>query len=175
VTVVADTSVLSNFAGAGQLDLLRQLFGALYLPTEVLEEIRDGLQEGYRFYEGLEEQVHPLAEDGWLRLTGLRDEQELRAFGAVPRSLHGGEAACLAIALRRGWVVLTDDRAARGEAERLGLPVSGTVGCLVLAVERGLCSVEQANGWLEAMIAVGYRSPVTDLTTLVRGPGAGRR
>ena len=129
------------------------------------------MQEGYRFYEGLEEQVHPLA-DGWLRLTGLRDEHELRAFAAVPRSF-GGEAACLAIALRRRWVVLTDDRGTR-EAARLGLPVSGTVGCLVLAVERGLCSVEQANGWLEAMIVVGYRSPVTDLTTLVRGPGAGR-
>jgi predicted nucleic acid-binding protein len=151
------------------------VLGDLYLPTEVLEEIRAGLQEGYRFYEGFEEQVHPLSEDAWLRLTGLSDEQELRAFGAVPQSLHGGEAACLAIALRRGWVVLTDDRAARGEAVRLGLPVSGTFGCLVLAVERSLCSVEQANDWLEAMIAVGYRSPVTGLTTFVRGPEAGRR
>jgi predicted nucleic acid-binding protein len=175
VSVVADTTVLSNFAGAGQLDLLRRLFGELYLPTEVLGEIRAGLEEGYRFYEGLEALVHPLAEDGWLRLTGLRDEQEVRAFGAVPRSLHGGEAACLAIALRRGWVLLTDDRAARGEAARLGLRVSGTIGCLVLAVERGLCSVEQANGWLEAMIAVGYRSPVTDLASLVRRPEAGGR
>jgi predicted nucleic acid-binding protein len=36
VSIVADTTVLSNFAGVGQLDLLRQLLGELYLPTEVL-------------------------------------------------------------------------------------------------------------------------------------------
>jgi predicted nucleic acid-binding protein len=175
VSVVADTTVLSNFASTGQLGLLRELFGELHVPTEVLGEVRAGLEEGYRFYEGLEAQVHPLAADGWLRLTGLRDEEELRAFGAVPRSLHGGEAAGLAIALRRGWVLLTDDRAARGEAARLGLRVSGTIGCLVLAVERGLCSVEQANGWLAAMIELGYHSPVTDLATLVHQPDVGGR
>jgi predicted nucleic acid-binding protein len=85
--------------------------------------------------------VHPLAEDGWLRLTGMRDEEELRTFGAVPRSLHGGEAACLAIALRRGWTLVTDDRAVRVEAAGLEVRVSGSIGCLVMAVERGLCSV----------------------------------
>lgn len=136
MSVVADTTVLSNFAGAAQLDLLRQLFGDLYLPAEVLAEIRAGLEEGYRFYEGVEALVHPMAGGGWLRLTGLRDEPELRAFGDLPPALHGGEAACIAIARCRGWTLLTDDRAARAEASRLGLRVSGTIGCLILAVER---------------------------------------
>lgn len=35
-------------------------------------------------------------------------------------------------------MLLTDDRAARDEGNRLGIMVSGSVGCLVLAVERGL-------------------------------------
>lgn len=174
MSIVADTTVLSNFAGAAQLDLLRQIFGHLYLPAEVLAEIRAGLEEGYRFYDGIEAMVHPLAESGWLRLTGMRDESELRAFGDLPPSLHGGEAACMAIAWCRGWMLLTDDRAARAEAARRGLRVSGTIGCLILAIKRGLCSIEQANSWLKAMIAVGYHSPVGDLSALVQRPAADR-
>jgi hypothetical protein len=42
------------------------------------------------------------------------------------------------------------------------------VGCLVLAVDRGLCTLEQANLWLEDMIQHNYRSPLTDLTPLLK-------
>jgi predicted nucleic acid-binding protein len=67
-------------------------------------------------------------------------------------------------------MLLTDDRAARDEGNRLGMMLSGSVGCLVLAVERGLCSLEQANVWLGEMIRQGYRSPVNDLTLLLKRP-----
>ncbi len=67
-------------------------------------------------------------------------------------------------------MLLTDDRAARDEGNRLGIIVSGSVGCLVLAVERGLCTLEQANVWLGEMIRQGYRSPVNDQTSLLKRP-----
>jgi len=66
VSAIANTTVISNFASIGQLSLLRQLYGMLYIPTEV-EEIQVGLEEGYRFYEGIDQQVHPFIEEGWLR------------------------------------------------------------------------------------------------------------
>ena len=166
MSFITDTTVLSNFASVGQVDLLRQLYAVLYLSTDVYAEVRAGLEEGYHFYDPLEQLIHPLNESGWLRLTGMSNEQELRFFGQLPSPLHRGEASCLAIARRRGWTLLTDDRAARDEARRLGIPVSGTIGCLVLAVERGLCSLQQANVWLQAMIDKGYHSPVLDLSSL---------
>jgi len=98
----------------------------------------------------------------------LSHEQELRYFRALPARLHRGEIPSLAIARHRGWLLLTDDRAARMEATRLGVLVSGSLGCLVLAVERHLCSLSQANIWLQEMIRQGYRSPVTDLTPLLK-------
>ncbi|HEX9867365.1 MAG TPA: DUF3368 domain-containing protein [Candidatus Tectomicrobia bacterium] len=52
----------------------------------------------------------------------------------------------------------------------MAITVSGSVGCLVLAVERGLCRLEQANVWLSQMIRQGYRSPVNDLTSLLKRP-----
>lgn len=168
MSVIINTTVLSNFAIINELDLLRQLFGTIYIPTEVYEEVQVGLEEGYHFYRGIDQLIHPFVEDGWIRLTGVADEQELRLLGELPRRLHQGEAACLAIAHHRRWVLLTDDLAARNEAARLEIRKSGSVGCLVLAVERGLCTLEQANRWLAEMIRHNYRSPVTDLTPLLK-------
>jgi predicted nucleic acid-binding protein len=165
--VIVNTTVISNFASIGQLDMLRQLYGALAMSTDVYDEIQAGLEEGYRFYAGLEQWIQPLAEGGWIHLTSLSHEQELRYFRELPARLHRGEMSSLAIARHRGWLLLTDDRAARTEATRLGVLVSGSLGCLVLAVERHLCSLAQANSWLQEMMRQGYRSPVTDLTPLL--------
>lgn len=126
MNIITNTTVLSNFAAIGQLDLLRQLYGTVYIPTEVYEEVQAGLEEGYRFYAGMDQLIHPFVEKGWIRLTSVTDEQEQ------------------------------------------GVRKSGSVGCLVLAVERGLCTLEQANSWLEDMIRHNYRSPVTDLTLLLK-------
>jgi predicted nucleic acid-binding protein len=167
MSIISNTTVLSNFAAIGQLDLLRQLYGVLYIPTEVYEEMRDGLEEGYLFYAGLERHIYPFVTEGWLWLISVTGEQELKLRGELPLNLHPGEAACLAIAQHRGWTLLTDDLAARKEAARRGINKSGSVGCLVLAVERGHCSLEEANHWLQTMIKHNYRSPVLDLSVLL--------
>ena len=75
--------------------------------------------------------------------------------------------ACIAIALRRGWIFLTDDKAAREIAVASGVHVSGSVGCLILAVERQLLVADEANVLLQNMIQQGYRSPIADLEGLV--------
>ncbi|RMF91191.1 MAG: hypothetical protein D6736_05590 [Nitrospinota bacterium] len=168
MSAIANTTVVSNFAGISQLNLLHRLYGTLYLPLEVYEEIQVGLEEGYLFYADIDQWIYPFAEDGWIRLVSMIDEQELRLFGTLLSRLHRGEAACLTIAKHRGWLLLTDDRAARHEATRLDVLFSGSVGCLVMAVENNLCPLEQANSWLSEMIQRGYWSPVTDLTVLLK-------
>jgi predicted nucleic acid-binding protein len=170
MSVISNTTVISNSASINQLDLLRRLFGALYISTEVYEEIRIGLEEGYQFYAGIDQMIHPFVHDGWVQLTSMADQAEIALYSELPSRLHRGEASCLVIARYRGWMLLTDDRAARDEGNRLGIMVSGSVGCLVLAVERGLWTLEQAHAWLGEMIRQGYHSPVNDLTSLLKRP-----
>ena len=167
MSVISNTTVISNFASIGQLDVLRQLFGSLAISTEVYHEIEVGLEEGYRFYEGIDQVMSPFSNGGWIELTSMADDQELRSFHEMPARLHRGESSCLAIARHRNWLLLTDDRDARREAMRQGIRVSGSIGCLVLAVDHGICSLSQANIWLDEMIKQGYHSPVTDLTPLI--------
>jgi len=167
MSIISNTTVLSNFASIGQLDLLRRLYQILHIPTEVYEEISAGLEEGYLFYKDVIPVIHPFSEAGWLHLA-VMETDELRRFGELPSRLHKGEAACLAIAEHRHWTLLTDDGAARADAARRRIRVSGSIGCLVLAVERGLATLEQANDWLSEMIRLDYRSPITDITPLLK-------
>ncbi len=90
----------------------------------------------------------------------LAEEQSFREFTG---RLNFGEASCLALSRHRGWLTLTDDKAARQTLRREGLQVTGTLGILKLAVERGILSVEEGNNLLRQMIASGYRSPYDNL------------
>lgn len=167
MSVIANTTVISNFSSIDQLDLLRQIYGTLYIPVQVYDEIQQGLDEGYSFYTDIEDLVYPLAECGWIRLTSLINEREFSAFGRLPSTLHPGEASCLAIAYCRDWALLTDDQAARKQAVNLEIRLSGTLGCLVLGVDQSIFSINKANTWLYEMISQGYHSPVDDLTILL--------
>ncbi|MCA9922518.1 MAG: hypothetical protein KC421_09105 [Anaerolineales bacterium] len=167
MSIICNTTILSNFATIDQLDLLRQLYGRITIPTAVYEEIQVGIEEGYTFCRDIETAVYPFHADGWIQATNVTGEAEFRALVELPRKIHQGEAACLVIARQRNWLFLTDDRAARKIATAWGIKLSGTLGCLVLAVEKQHCSLAQANRYLAQMIQQGYRSPVNDLTAFL--------
>ena len=59
----------------------------------------EGLAEGYRFYEGIEQWVEPLVEGRWMHLTSLSHAQELRYFRELP-ARHDEEQYDLWSALR---------------------------------------------------------------------------
>jgi len=166
---IANTTVISNFAAIGQLAILRRLLGSLAISMEVYSEVMTGLEEGYSFYRGLHEQCLPFSDQGWIRIISLQTDEEIRMLEHLPAGLHRGEAASMALALHRGWLFLTDDRAARNASQRLGIPICGSLGCLVACVERGLADADQANEWLRQMIEQGFRSPVRDLRELAAG------
>jgi predicted nucleic acid-binding protein len=167
VNKVVNSTVLSNFAAVGRLDLLRDTAAPLYLPSEVYQEILVGQMAGYAFYDGMEQHIVPLSPDGWLRLVTMT-EGEWQLAASLPARLHQGERACLCIARQRAWGFLTDDYAARQQAAAWNIPLSGTIGVLLLSIQDGRLTIDQGNVWLNKMIdQANYRSPTTDLKLLL--------
>ncbi|MBI5653657.1 MAG: DUF3368 domain-containing protein [Chloroflexi bacterium] len=167
MNVIANTTIISNFAETGRLDLLRDLLGALYLSTDVYAEIQDGLAEGYDFYTDVESEIQAESEASWLHLTAPQGAAELQLFARLSARLHRGEASCLAIAAQRGWAFLSDDARARRIARDLNVTTSGTLGALVQAVQRNLITLEDANALLAQMIRAGYHAPSDNLDGLI--------
>jgi predicted nucleic acid-binding protein len=100
-----------------------------------------------------------------LTVTTLTEEETVLAASFSTR-LGSGERSCLAAAVRRQGLLATDDLDARRIAQQQNVPLTGTLGILVLCVRRGYLSREEANGLLAEMIALGYYSPFDSLDQL---------
>jgi predicted nucleic acid-binding protein len=165
---IFDTTVLSNMAAVGRLDLLEKRYRQVALTTvEVSDELRRGLQAGYAYLEDLLQKIESTAPGSWLRIAvpESADEHQLRAD--LDLLLGRGEASCLALAISRGLILVTDDLAARRVAQERGVPLTGTIGILLALVRDGSLSLGEANAILTGMIERRYRSPVDRLDELI--------
>jgi predicted nucleic acid-binding protein len=146
VIVVADTTPLIALSRLGLLDVLRQLYGTVVLPTEVWHELVA--------YKPDAPGVEALRAASWLQVDASADASPLLA--GLREELDRGEAAAIALALvRRADVLLIDERDGRRSAEARGLAVRGTVGVLIAARERGI--LPKLRPVLDALLASGFR------------------
>jgi predicted nucleic acid-binding protein len=163
MSVIANTTIISNFASLEALNLLRHCWPDLHISEQVFTEIQAGLEQGYTFYAGVDQLLFPLAKDGWLKLTSMQTEAERIQYGNLLGKLHHGEASCLAIAHERKWTFLTDDKTARAAGKRLQIPISGTLGSLVRLIKQEQLSFDEAENMLKTLTANGYYAPVNSL------------
>jgi len=146
--VVSNTSPILNLAIIGQLSLLHEQFGEIWIPAAVLEELRvDQDLPG-------SQAVREALEAGWLRV----EEVENRTLVQVlRRDLDGGEAEAIVLALQtEAERVLLDEREGRRTAKSLGLNVTGVLGVLLRARrESKLSSLQRAMEALQKQ--AGFR------------------
>jgi predicted nucleic acid-binding protein len=139
-TVVIDANILINLMHAGRLDLLGALTSFEFVvPDDVIAEITAPAQQ---------EQLHQALTRGDLRQESITDPNELTSYAELCRTMGKGEAACLAMAETRGWMVASDEkkRFRREIMARLGpRRLMTTAGLFVIAVRAGVISVEEAD------------------------------
>ena len=123
--VVANTTPIIALSGIGKLDLLKKLYGEIYIPRAVFEEVK-GEPECSMLRENLE----------WIHVSDIRDDSQKIMYRA---KLHAGEVEVMIMAQEEDAdLVIMDDHAARKTAKYLGLTVTGTVGIIVRAKKNHL-------------------------------------
>jgi predicted nucleic acid-binding protein len=129
--VVADTSPLNYLVLIGSVELLPRLYDLVVIPRTVFAEL-----------------THPGAPSAVRRwIATLPPWANVRSATHVDLGgiLDPGEAEAIALAQElRADAELLDEAEGREEALRLGLPVSGTIGVLEKAAERGLLDLGDA-------------------------------
>ena len=132
MSVVSDTSCINYVVLIGEAEVLHQLYDRVIIPHAVLHELQSArTPEPVRNWmasrpAGLEVWSAPTAEDRGLEHLGR------------------GERDAIAIAEQFGFTLLIDERDGRAEARRRNLRVTGLLGALRDAGERGLTDVGQA-------------------------------
>jgi len=144
-------AILRKWAGG-------RIFFTEYLYLEILRGIRSG-------HDDLAE-IQTALSVGWLEKIELRTSREKALFEKLTGSLGLGEASGIAIAAGRRMMFASDDLAARRDAEKEGVLLTGTVGILIGAVRRGVIQASEADRILRLMIKNGFYSPVRSLRAL---------
>jgi predicted nucleic acid-binding protein len=137
--VVADASPVIALARIGRLELLRDVFHSICLPDAVWREVAEA---------GLDRAgAHTVLHADWITRRSIADEAMV---SVLRRDLGAGEAEAIVLAHEAGADVLViDERMGRAAATRLGLRVTGLVGVLIEARERGL--LPDAEAVIEAL------------------------
>lgn len=139
--VVANTTPLVSLWLLDRLDLLRDLYGEALIPPAVQSE--------FLAAETAVRQV-ALTNAPWIRTVPLEQPQRVLAYAGLDR----GEAEVLALAEEQAArLVIIDERSGRRYARRLALPLTGTMGVLLLAKETGL--VEAVAPLIEVLRQAG--------------------
>ena len=129
MTVVSNTSPVSNLAMIGRLSLLRSQFDHVLIPKAVDQEL------AHLADASASEAIRAAEADGWLELVEVVRSPLVRVF---EENLDPGEASALACALERGAdLVLMDESDGREIASAAGLRVRGVLGILRQAKQTG--------------------------------------
>lgn len=162
--IITNNTVLSNLACVDSLDLLQDLYeDRLCTSLQVADEIREGVRCGYSFLSGAQRHLTTESDDGWIQVLSVQGPDEQSPYPELHQFLDAGEAECLALAITRGFMFATDDKAARRYAKRQRVALTGTLGILIQSVRREMLTLQQANTHLQEMIRQRYRSPVNQL------------
>jgi predicted nucleic acid-binding protein len=112
---VSDTSCLILFNKIEELELLKKLFGKIYITETVLKEFNQPVPD-------------------WIEILQLKSE--------VQKSLSGfldpGEASSIALASEHeSSLLIMDEVKGRKTAKKMGISVTGSLGLIVIAKEKG--------------------------------------
>ncbi len=145
--VIANATPLIALALIERLDLLRQMFDEVLIPTAVYDEVVGSGSD--------RPGASAIARARWLQVVS---PEAASTIEPLLLGLDEGEVQVLLLANERrpDWVLI-DEKRARRAARAMGLPVKGTLGILLAAVLADLLPKQEALESLSRLAAGGIR------------------
>ena len=127
--VIVNSTPLIALCKINQLDILKELYGEIYIPKAVFAEVsckNDAVKS-------------TVLSCDWVHIDIVTATNDYSMYKA---KLHAGEIEVMLLAQEHpaDHLVIIDDNAARKTAEFLGLHLTGTMGVLIKAKQRGIIS-----------------------------------
>jgi predicted nucleic acid-binding protein len=133
--IISDTSPLSSLALVDYLSILKDIYTNVVIPQAVANELANLTEEDIR--------IKAIISLNWIQVKQAAN-LELVACLRNEYNLDLGEAEAIALALElKADELLIDERLGRREAVRLGLSITGVLGVLLIAKNRGLIAKVQ--------------------------------
>ena len=122
--VVVNTTPLIALSGIGKLNILKDMYGEIFIPKAVYDEVK--LEPAYS-------EVNSSLD--WINVVDIDNNVYAKMFST---RLHAGEVEAIMYAIdTKADLIVLDDKLARKTAKYMGLTVTGTLGVVIKAKEIG--------------------------------------
>jgi len=126
--VVSNTTPIISLLKIDKLHVLKELYGVIYLPLEIFNEIEAGKNKDFYV---------DLSKFEWIKIQKIKNKKSLSYF----LDLDKGEAEAIVLATEIGAdLIILDETLGRFHAKHAGLKVTGTLGILLKAKQLGFVS-----------------------------------
>ncbi len=133
--VVSDTTPLITLMKISKLSLLKDLFGEVLIPGAVYEEVTSN--------EGFKEEAEIIINSDFVKVVSVSDKERVRLIQRVT-GLDLGETEAIVLADEsKADVLLMDEMKGRQVAKNMSLPLAGSIGVLIGALEKGLINPDE--------------------------------
>lgn len=120
--IISNTSCLIVLDNIGMLDVLKELYGKVFITEEVSKEFGKTVPD-------------------WIEVRKVSDNKYLKL---MKNFIDLGEASTIALAVETDdIVIILDDLKARKLAQKLNLKITGTIGVLIKARKRNIITSTQ--------------------------------
>lgn len=132
--MVSNSSCLIALDNIGMINLLKELYGNIYITREVAQEV------GIEF-------------KNWVKIESIKNRNYLKMLN---ESVDLGEASTIALSFEIDQsVMILDDAKARKLAERLNLEFTGLLGVILKAKTTGI--IDSVQTILQKLKSAGFR------------------
>ncbi|BAS55782.1 hypothetical protein NIES2135_49260 [Leptolyngbya boryana NIES-2135] len=138
--IVSDTSAIGNLAIVNHLWLLQSIYGKVLIPDVVAQELSNASRPEIKAVLSLD----------WIETKAIVDLAMANTL-QQDQNLDPGESYAIVLALeQQADELLMDERRGRQEAAKLGIPIIGILGILLIAKQRQL--IPKVQPILDALI-----------------------
>lgn len=124
--IISNTSPILLLIKLSRLDILQKLYSEILIPEAVYFELEQGKDKPH---------YHDISNESWIKIMTVENCPALEAQSMLGAGEH--EAISLALETKADLIIL-DDKLARKTAEEKGLKITGTLGVLFKAREKGI-------------------------------------
>ncbi|HEC88601.1 MAG TPA: DUF3368 domain-containing protein [Thermoplasmata archaeon] len=140
--VVSNSSPLIHLAKIKKLDLLKDIFGRIFIPKAVYDE---SVVEGFK-------EANEIKKSEWIIVKEIKNEDLKKALSIY---LDDGEAEAITLAIEeKADLILLDDYDAREVARKYGLNITGVIGILLKA--KYMEKIRRVKPYLEKLREAGF-------------------
>lgn len=141
--VVVNSTPIIVLCGIDQLDILYRMYHEIFIPAAVYQEVTAVKDSAC---------IQIMTQKNWIHVEEIQDITEKKMYKA---KLHAGEVEVMILAQeKQADLVILDDNAAKKTAKYLGLTVTGTLGVLLKAKQKGI--IEKVSPLLSKMKQNGF-------------------